>query len=82
MLAVCRNECTLQAIKSGQWKGLGRESVCTHFFLKAVMRVDLEVWPLEAAVGVEDVLGRKRNRHTIEYHVAILQRLSHPPSIK
>ena len=52
--------------------------MCTHFFLKAVMRVDLEVWPLEAAVGVEDVLGRKRNGHTIEYHVAILPRLSHP----
>ena len=31
------------------------------------MRVNLEVWPLEAAVRVEDVLGRKmirRDRHT------------------
>lgn len=60
MLAVCRSECTLQAITNGQQEGLGRESMCTHFFLEAVMRVDLEVWPLEAAVGVEDVLGRKR----------------------
>ena len=35
----------------------------THLLLKAMVRVFLEVGSLEVAMGVEDILGRNRNRN-------------------